>query len=56
MPFTDAPACNAREILHDDPARQIFPSATHTATGDGHCGAPTPYEWAVEDDGTIMET
>jgi hypothetical protein len=55
MPFTDAPACNAREILHDDPARQIFPSVTHTSMGDRPWGASTPHEWAVEDNGIILE-
>ena len=42
------------EIIHFDPETGTFPSEAFAAMGDGPGGAPTPYEWRVDDDGTVI--
>jgi hypothetical protein len=42
------------EIIHFDPETGTFPSEAFAAMGDGPGGAPTQYEWKVDDDGTVI--
>jgi hypothetical protein len=42
------------EIIHYDADAKTFRSEVYANMSDGPGGAPTPYEWAIEGDGTVI--
>lgn len=54
MRLKDDVAFESLEIVRYDPERHVFSSAAYTSKGDGPGDAPTPYEWVVEADGTVI--
>ncbi len=53
--FTNAqPEFPSLEIIHYDPKSKTYPSEAYANMTGGAGGAPVPYEWIVEDDGTIV--